>query len=143
MFRPCTTLLTRNVTSAIWNWAPFYIDTVKRVMDGTWKSEKYWGGWKDGIVPLDGLVETDWLPFTFTMNWRFTRRKTIRFEKGEPFCFVTLFPHGLIDEVAPRLADLSDDPPLKAGQYANAGSPRRHRPRACGSAQQAAHRWPE
>ena len=23
---------------------------------------------KDGIVPLDGLVETDWLPFTFTMN---------------------------------------------------------------------------
>jgi len=69
---------------------------------------------EDGIVPLDGLVETDWLPFTFTMNWRFTRRKTIRFEKGEPFCFVTLFPHGMIDEVAPRLADLADDPPLKA-----------------------------
>ena len=69
---------------------------------------------KDGIAALDGLVETDWLPFPFTMNWRFTRRKTIRFETGEPICFVTLFPHGLIDAVAPRLADLSDDPRLQA-----------------------------
>jgi hypothetical protein len=25
---------------------------------------------KDGIVALDGLIETDWLPFFFTMNWR-------------------------------------------------------------------------
>ena len=24
---------------------------------------------KDGIQPLVGLVETDWLPFPFTMNW--------------------------------------------------------------------------
>jgi hypothetical protein len=28
---------------------------------------------KDGIYPLTGLVETDWLPFPFTMNWIFTR----------------------------------------------------------------------
>ena len=28
---------------------------------------------KDGIQPLSGLVETDWLPFPFTMNWIFTR----------------------------------------------------------------------
>ena len=28
---------------------------------------------KDGIQPLAGLVETDWLPFPFTMNWVFTR----------------------------------------------------------------------
>lgn len=69
---------------------------------------------KDGIVPLDGLVETDWLPFTFTMNWRFTRPGTVRFEKGEPFCFVTLFPHALIESVQPQLADLADDPQLKA-----------------------------
>ena len=35
---------------------------------------------KHGIVPLDGLVETDWLPFPFTMNWRFTRPGTVRFD---------------------------------------------------------------
>ena len=45
---------------------------------------------KDGIQPLVGLVETDWLPFPFTMNWRFTRPGKVRFAKGEPFCFVTL-----------------------------------------------------
>ena len=31
---------------------------------------------KDGIQPLVGLVETDWLPFPFTMNWIFTRPGT-------------------------------------------------------------------
>jgi hypothetical protein len=69
---------------------------------------------KDGAVALDGLVETDWLPFPFTMNWKFTRPGVIRFEAGEPFCFVTLAPHGLLDAVQPKLAKLDDDPKLKA-----------------------------
>jgi hypothetical protein len=72
---------------------------------------------KDGIVPLDGVVETDWLPFTFTMNWRFTRPGTVEFEKDEPICFISLFPHGFVDEVQPRLAELSDEPDL-AKQHA-------------------------
>lgn len=67
---------------------------------------------KDGIAPLDGLVETDWLPLPFTMNWRFTRRGATRFEKGEPFCFITLFPHALIEHVEPQLADLPENPDL-------------------------------
>jgi len=29
---------------------------------------------KDGIAPLSGVIETDWSPRNFTMNWRFTRR---------------------------------------------------------------------
>ena len=45
---------------------------------------------KDGVQPLAGLVETDWLPFPFTMNWKFTRPGKVRFEKGEPFCFITI-----------------------------------------------------
>jgi hypothetical protein len=69
---------------------------------------------EDGIVALDGLVETDWLPFPFTMNWRFTRPGVVRFEAGEPFCFITLAPHGLIDAVQPKIARLEDDPKLKA-----------------------------
>jgi hypothetical protein len=69
---------------------------------------------KDGIVPLDGLVETDWLPFPFTMNWKFTKPGVVRFEAGEPFCFITLAPHGLLDEVQPTIATLDDDPKLKA-----------------------------
>ena len=45
---------------------------------------------KDGVQPLQGLVETDWLPFPFTMNWMFTRPGKVKFAKGEPFCFITL-----------------------------------------------------
>jgi hypothetical protein len=45
---------------------------------------------KDGVQPLTALVETDWLPFPFTMNWIFTRPGRVRFEKKEPFCFITL-----------------------------------------------------
>jgi hypothetical protein len=43
---------------------------------------------KDGIQPLVGVVETDWLPFPFTMNWRFTRPGRVKFARGEPFCFL-------------------------------------------------------
>lgn len=72
---------------------------------------------KDGIVPLDGLVEADWLPFTFTMNWRFTQPGEIYFDKDEPICFISLFPHAAIDNVQPKLADISDEPDL-AKQHA-------------------------
>jgi hypothetical protein len=68
---------------------------------------------KDGIVALEGLVETDWLPFTFTMNWRFTRPGTIHFLKGECFCFVSLLPHAWLDSVTPVIGDLIDDQQLK------------------------------
>ncbi len=36
---------------------------------------------KDGIAPLTGVIETDWLPYPFTMNWQMTRPGTVRFEK--------------------------------------------------------------
>ena len=68
---------------------------------------------KDGIVPLDGLVETDWLPFPFTMNWRFLKPGVVRFEAGEPFCFITLVPHALLDTVQPQIRQLDSDPELK------------------------------
>jgi hypothetical protein len=38
----------------------------------------------DGLQSLDAIVETDWLPFTFTYNYRFTRPCKIRFYKDEP-----------------------------------------------------------
>jgi hypothetical protein len=53
---------------------------------------------KDGIQPLTALVETDWLPFPFTMNWIFTRPGRVRFEKKEPFCFITLMQDKQLEE---------------------------------------------
>lgn len=69
---------------------------------------------KNNCAPLDGVVETDWLPFSFTMNWRFTRPGKVHFERGEAFCFISLFPHALVDDVQPEIRRLDDNPELKA-----------------------------
>ncbi|MBC8061412.1 MAG: BMP family ABC transporter substrate-binding protein [Clostridiaceae bacterium] len=31
------------MTAPIWNWGPYYVDQVQKVIAGTWKSESYWG----------------------------------------------------------------------------------------------------
>lgn len=33
-------------------WSPYYINTVQRVLDNTWKSEDYWSGFKDDILQI-------------------------------------------------------------------------------------------
>lgn len=71
---------------------------------------------KDGIQPLAGLVETEWLPFPFTMNWIFTRPGRVRFEKGEPFCFITLTKDRELAEFQPVIRGMDRNPELR-GQY--------------------------
>lgn len=46
-----------HLTAPIWNWGPFYVDTVKQVMDGTWQSASVWPGLADGIVDLAPISE--------------------------------------------------------------------------------------
>jgi hypothetical protein len=67
---------------------------------------------KDGVQPLAGLVETDWLPFPFTMNWLFTRPGRVRFEKGEPFCFLTLAQDKQLEQVDVTRRPLESDEAL-------------------------------
>jgi hypothetical protein len=70
---------------------------------------------KDGIVPLTGVVETDWLPYTFTMNWIFTRVGVpVRFEEGEPFCQIFPLSNNLIEQVEPEIVALESEPELHA-----------------------------
>ena len=39
------------LVSSVWNWGPYFVDAVTRVMDGTWKPQEYWGGFdKNNIV---------------------------------------------------------------------------------------------
>lgn len=69
---------------------------------------------KDAIGPLSGVVETDWAPFTFTMNWKFTRKNVpVRFEQGEPFCHIFPIRRGEVEEVDPELRLLSEEPELR------------------------------
>lgn len=70
---------------------------------------------KDGIYALTGVVETDWMPFSFTMNWIFTRPNVLlRFEKDEPICHIFPVKRGEIEALTPEVKALSDDPALKA-----------------------------
>lgn len=72
---------------------------------------------KDGIAALEGVIETDWTPFTFTMNWQFTRRRhKVRFEKGETVASVLPYPRHYLGKFVPRLKNINDDPKLYA-QY--------------------------
>lgn len=73
---------------------------------------------KDGIQPFTAIVETDWLPFPFTMNWVFTRPGKVHFEKGEPFCFVTPLQDKLLEEFDIVKVSLGDDPELKSNYEA-------------------------
>ncbi|MFC4776425.1 BMP family ABC transporter substrate-binding protein [Paenibacillus sp. GCM10023252] len=40
------------ITNPTWNWAPYYVDQVQQVVDGTWKSAAYWGSIKDGTADI-------------------------------------------------------------------------------------------
>jgi len=68
---------------------------------------------KDGIAPLTALIETDWAPYTFTMNWAFTRPGVVRFDQGEPFCMIFPVQRGMLDAVEPEIRSLATDPETK------------------------------
>ena len=69
---------------------------------------------KDGIAPLTGIIETDWAPYGFTMNWVFTRPgAAVRFEKDEPYCHIFPVPRGQLESFAPQVRPISDDPGLQ------------------------------
>jgi hypothetical protein len=70
---------------------------------------------KDAIAPLTGIVESDWGPFSFTMNWKFTRPNTaIRFMKGEPFCHIFPVRRGALEAIEPRIGPISAAPDFEA-----------------------------
>jgi hypothetical protein len=93
----------------------FHVDGLFRTPEGY----NLWAGGppnagKDGIAPLSGVIETDWSPYSFTMNWRFTRPgHVIRFEENEPFCFIFPLERGLLEAVRPRIAPIEEEGELK------------------------------
>lgn len=69
---------------------------------------------KDGIYALSGIIETDWAPYSFTMNWIFTRTENMmRFERGEPICHLFPVQRGWLEQIKPELHVISEDPDLK------------------------------
>jgi hypothetical protein len=69
---------------------------------------------KDGAAPLEGLVETDWSPASFTMNWKLTRPgHTVTFAAGEPICMLVPQRRAELETFVPRLHARDDDPALR------------------------------
>jgi len=86
---------------------------------GLFRTPSGWNLWvggspnrpKEGVYPLTGIVETDWAPYTFTMNWRFLRRNHwVRFEAGEPICFFFPIQRGYLETVTPKFVPMEADP---------------------------------
>ncbi len=51
-----------HLTAPVWNWGPFYVETIKQVQDGTWKAASTWPGLAEGIVdlaPMSDMVPQD------------------------------------------------------------------------------------
>jgi hypothetical protein len=91
-------------------------------VEGIFRTPPGWNLWvggspnraKDGIAPLTGIVETDWSPFTFTMNWRFTRPgHRIHFDALEPICFLFPVERAAIEAFSPKFEPLDADPATK------------------------------
>lgn len=67
-----------------------------------------------GIAPLEGLVETDWLNFSFTMNWMFTAPGKVSFKAGEPFSFLMPVQLAAVETIEPRIIPLAEAPDVDA-----------------------------
>lgn len=46
------------LTGPVWNWGPYYIETARQVIDGTWESGQYYGNMADGLVQLAPFGES-------------------------------------------------------------------------------------
>lgn len=72
----------------------------------------------DGLAPLTGVIETDWLPYPFTMNWQVTRPGFFRFAKDEPFCHVFPVRQDMFEDVTLQIAEVDAEPGLRERQEA-------------------------
>lgn len=64
--------------------------------------------WVHNAHPLDGLVETDWISTTFTMNWQMTSlNREAWFRKGDPIAMLTPMRVDTAEGLTARMDDLA------------------------------------
>jgi hypothetical protein len=65
------------------------------------------------MAPLEGVIETDWLPYPFTVNWKFTaKNQRVRFERNEPIAQIIPWPLDTLDQFEPEIRSLQENPEL-------------------------------
>lgn len=74
---------------------------------------------KDGIAPLDGLIETDWAVASFTMNWKLTRPfHAVTFAAGEPVAMIYPQRRNELESFAVEVRPIDSNPELQRGHEA-------------------------
>lgn len=61
------------------------------------------------LKPLDAIIETDWLPFTFTYNFKFMDIGTISFKKDEPLFSFFPIERNTIENFNIRSTDIKNN----------------------------------
>jgi hypothetical protein len=80
---------------------------------------------KDAVSPLEGIVESDWMSSTFTMNWKITRPFIpVRFEVDEPICMIVPQRRGELEGFRPEVRSLETNTELRDQHHAWASSRR-------------------
>jgi hypothetical protein len=68
---------------------------------------------KDGISPLEGLIESDWTTATATMNWKITcKNEPITFEVGEPICMLVPQKRGELESFQTHMQSINEAPEM-------------------------------
>lgn len=53
--------------------------------------------WKPNCAPLEGIIETWWLNYTFTINWKLVEPGTVFFARGESLGQLVPIPHATFE----------------------------------------------
>lgn len=56
--------------------------------------------WKTNCVPLEGVIETWWLNYTFTLNWKIVEPGTVTFARGESLGQIMPVPHNTFQDAS-------------------------------------------
>jgi Family of unknown function (DUF6065) len=56
--------------------------------------------WKPNCAPLEGVVETWWLNYTFTLNWKLVEPGTVVFARGESLGQLVPVPHATFEDAS-------------------------------------------
>ena len=73
---------------------------------------------KDGIAPLEGLVETDWSTASFSMNWKLTRPGRVEFAQRDPIAMLVPQRRFELEAFRPRFVRLNENLALRDGYAA-------------------------
>ena len=72
--------------------------------------------WKANCAPLEGVIETWWLPYTFTLNWKLIEPGSVRFERGESVGQLVPVPHATFDSAGATESPIGAVEPATAAE---------------------------